>query len=64
MFRKISTVTVVGVLGGCFFLPESYFPGPLKPINHMMNVASAGLKMGYIYKFSHEDIKTKNEKAS
>jgi len=52
MFRKISTVTALGLFGGFLFLPESYFPGPIKPINHMKNVVDAGIKMGYIYKFT------------
>ena len=57
MFRRIS----VGLaLGGIIFLPEQYFPGPLKPINHMMNIAQAGIKMGYLYKFSDENIQKKN----
>ena len=60
MFRRISTFVGLGVCGGCLFLPEDYFPGPLKPINHLMNVAGAGLKMGYIYKFSEEDMHNKN----
>ena len=64
MFPRTSTFLTLAFCGGCFFLPEQYFPGPLKPVNHMLNVVVAGINMGLIYKFSNNDITVKNAEAS
>lgn len=51
-------------VGLAFCLPDEYYPGKLKPVSHMLNVGKAGVKMGYVYYFSSENIEQKHRKAS
>ena len=64
MIQRFSGLLLVGSCFGAYFLPEEYYPGPIKPISHMLTVTVAGIKMGYIYKFSREEMHEKNIKAS
>ena len=65
MYRRIIGYSTLAVLGGCLLAPDQYYPGQLKPINHMLNVAKAGIQMAYVYKFNKDvDIREKHEEAS
>lgn len=64
MIRRVSAALLLGSCVGAYLLPEEYYPGPMKPVNHMLNVVVAGVKMGYVYKFSSEPIHEKNVQAS
>lgn len=48
----LGKATAIGAVVACYFLPDEYFPGQLKPVGHMFNVVKAGLQMGWVYKFS------------
>lgn len=51
MFRRVAGISIIG-FAAAVALPEHYYPDNLKPINHMLNVAKAGVQMAAVYKFS------------
>lgn len=50
----LGKITAIGAIAACYFLPDEYMPGQLKPVEHMFNVAKAGFQMAWVYKYSNK----------
>lgn len=61
--RALGLTAVTAAATACFLIPDSYYPGSLKPVSHMFNVVKAGAQMAYVYKFTDQDIHAKHREA-